>query len=514
MKTLSTGSANLQILQFFLAAGLAYSMQNLTPQSITELIQSGRFSEAREAIQASLKTRPADPELWNLMGVVDAQDNRREDGEKDFRKAVTLAPKYLPAWLNLGRLYQAGGEIEKAIPAYQTALRIDDSNAEAHHQLALLLQSKGDFRASLAHLDRLPAEDRKRKSAIALRCAGEAGIGNTETAIATADRLLNVPNVEEEDALAILPVLQAHDKAVALHLLEGLDRKHLAAHSLPQLAAAYEDAGDLKLARETFERAAQAGGASALLLDLARVAWKQKDYEGTLGYLAHARDLEPNNAGIHFFFGLACNELSLPVEAKKSMEKALELAPENPYYNYAMGAIELQWADKTQAIPYLKKFVELRPDDIRGRLALATAYFESFQQDEAKAALAVPLKNPTTRAGAEYLMGRILVQQGDLDGAISAFQRLARLQPESADAHAELAAALLEKEEAEASRREVEAALKLDPANYLANSTRLKLYQLAGDPRAKEQTVLLKKLIQNRDERLKLLQRTIEVRPW
>jgi tetratricopeptide (TPR) repeat protein len=498
---------------------LAQTVEQSQSSAILELIQSGRFAEARSALREALKTRAKDAELWNLLGVANAQENKTAEAEQAFRRAVAIAPKLESAWLNLGRLYQLdGGDTAttgKGISAYETVLRLDPTNAEAHHQLALLLQSRGDFRGSLAHLDRLPPADSERKEALALRCAAEAALGNNGAALAAADKLLKNPQLEEEDALAILPVIEARNKKVALRLLEGLDERRMAKRSLPQLAAAYEETGDLKRARHTYERVAQGSGPSpSVLLDLARVAWKQKDYESTLGYLAHARDIEPNNAGIHFFFGVTCNEMNLPVEAKKSLEKALELAPGNPYYNYALGAVQLQWADKRQAIPYLKKFIQLRPEDARGRLALATAYFETYQQDEAKAELALPLKDPKTRAGAEYLLGRILIQQDDLDGAIAAFRRLLALQPELPEAHAELASALLDKQDLDAARREVEATLKLDRENFLANRTLLKLYQLGGDPRVKEQTALLKKLIENRDERQKRLQRTIEVRPW
>ena len=478
---------------FLAFALLAQKPQAARSSAILEMIQSGRPGEARSELLETLKTRPRDAELWNLLGVVNAQENRIAEAEQAFRKAIAIAPNLKPVWLNLGRLYQAGGDTAKGVAAYEIVLRLDSANAEAHHQLALLLQSTGDFRGSLAHLNRLPTADNERKEALALRCAAEAALGNSGAALAAADKLLKNPQFEEEDALAILPVIEARNNKVALRILEGLDERGIARQALPQLAAAYEEKGDLKRARETYERIAQASGPSvSALMNLARVAWKQKEYENTLGYLAHARDLEPNNAGIHFFFGVTCNEMNLPVEAKKSLEKALELAPDNPYYNYAMGAVQLQWADKSLAIPYLKKFIQLQPEDVRGRLALATAYFETYQQDEAKAELAVPLKDPKTRAGAEYLLGQILIQQDDLPGAVAAFRRLTVLQPELPEGHAELASVLFDKQDVDAARREVGAALKLDRDNFIANRTLLKLYQLDGDRRVKDQTALLK----------------------
>src|SRR6185312_3365803 len=48
----------------------------------------------------------------------------------------------------------------------------------------------------------------------------------------------------------------------------------------------------------------------APLMELARIAEKQRDLKGALAYLAHARDLKPNYAPVHFFFamgGTNCN---------------------------------------------------------------------------------------------------------------------------------------------------------------------------------------------------------------
>jgi tetratricopeptide (TPR) repeat protein len=487
--------------------------------AVSRLLQQGKPAEARAAAAEALKTRPADAELWGLLGVASARANDLAAAETAFRKAVVLAPRLESAWLNLGRVYQlspAEGAAAKGIAAYDTVLRLNPASAEAHHQLAVLLQWKGDFRGSLAHLDRLPPADRNRRAAVALRCAGEAGLGHTAAALEAATRLLAEPQLEAGDVLAILPVLEAHDGPVALRLLEGLEERGLSnSQTAAHLAALQEKRGELAKARDAYEKLArQSPAAVEPLLQLARVAWQQKDYEGTLGYLAHARDLEPGNPGIHFLFGLTCNEMHLPVEARKSLEKALALAPDNPFYNYAMGAVQLQWTDKIQAVPYFEKFLAQRPEDARGHLALAAAYFSLYEDEKATAQLALPLRDPQTRLGALYLMGRLAKQQNDLSGAAARFRELLALDAKSPDAHAELGTVLYDQQDYAGARREIDAALALEPDNLLANRTLLQLYGAARDPRVKAQTEHVQKLMQGRDERLRLLQRTIEVRPW
>ena len=134
------------------------------------------------------------------------------------------------------------------------------------------------------------------------------------------------------------------------------------------------------------EKAVAAEGASApLLMELAGAAIKQKDYEGALGYLAHARSLEPDNATVHFLFAMVCVEENLGREAYESMKKAVELDPDNPLVNYAMGAVATHRHEPSESLPYFEKYVRLKPEDPRGHFALGAARFYSNQFDRSQA---------------------------------------------------------------------------------------------------------------------------------
>ena len=95
-----------------------------------------------------------------------------------------------------------------------------------------------------------------------------------------------------------------------------------------RLATLYEGQDRLPQARATLESALPAGPTMVpLLTALARVAYKQRDWKGALGYLAHARDLDPGNAAIHFFFGIVCIEMDLPIEGLREVTDSTTWLP-------------------------------------------------------------------------------------------------------------------------------------------------------------------------------------------
>jgi len=490
-------------------------------KQIQELLQSGNTEGARTQIVSALKKHPGEPVLHNFLGVLEAQQGRYRQAESSFRKAIQLAPGYAGAYLNLGRLYQenAGQDseaVKKGIATYLGVLRLDPASVEANYQIAVLLQQDGMFRESLEHLNRLPADVQERAQALSLRCAAEAASGDSAKAEQTAQRLLASGDLSEADVTSILPALVKADE-IAIRLLQGLTVKGLAsAGSIRLLGGLYEKKDQLAEARQTYEKAASAAGKATMdvLTDLARVAYKQKDWEGALSYLAHARDLEPQNASIHFFFGMVAVEMDLPVEAEKSLRKALELSPENPTYNYALGAVVANSRNWKEAASLFEKYCRKKPDDPRGKLSLASAYYHSFEADKARALLKEVVDKPETAAGAHYHLGLLALQENDFPEAIRQLEEAVQLSPKFAEAHAELGFAQMQVDEFDKARKALERSLELSPEGQRGNMVLLSLYQRTDDPRAEAQAKRYEELEQKQAERIKLLLRTIEARPY
>jgi tetratricopeptide (TPR) repeat protein len=316
------------------------------------------------------------------------------------------------------------------------------------------------------------------------------------------------------DALskALVPPKSA---AVVVTLVEGLDRRQVAStESLRRLAIAYEQLQRAADARKTLERVAVAEPTNtANLLELARLADAAKDYEGAVGYLAHARDLAPNNPQIHFLFAMNAVMLNLPIEARHSLDRALALEPNNPAYNYAMGSVILTTRDAATASIYFKKYVAAKPADARGHFALGVAYFSAGDYTNAKAEMRNVENNAGTAGGAEYFLGRMARLENDLEGATTYLQKSIKILPDYSESHTELARVLMLEDRDKEAQEELDLALRLDPTSFQANERLLVLYRRTHDPRAEKQAAILKKLDQDRSKRAELMLRTIEVRP-
>jgi tetratricopeptide (TPR) repeat protein len=485
-------------------------------------LESSDRAAARRELTAALKLYPTSPAVYNFLGVLEAGEGNYGEAERRFREAVLRAPDYTDAWLNLGRLCQENGATDpkaatKALAAYQAILRYEPSHAEARFQSAALLQATGEFGRSLDELGRLAPADQDRPAALAVRLADHAGKGERAEADAAAGKLLAQGGFGELDVRATLPVLAAHGRGdLAVSLMEDLRRRGRASsEDLQHLGLLYEKDGRLAEARIRLEEAARDRPDSVpLLLDLARVAHKAGDGRGALGYLAHARALEPANARVHFLFGMVCVDLDLGAEAYTSLKEAVKLDPENASINYAMGAVALHRKDPSEAIPYFRKYSELEPREPRGPFAVGVAAFEAKDYATARKLLVSAADRRETAAGANYFLARIARAENEFEEALRLALLSVEANPSFADPWAELGLLYLRLGQPEKAEEALRRCLGLDPEHYLGNMHLRMLYAQTRDPREPAQRQRFEEIRARRTEKGADFLRPIEVRPY
>jgi tetratricopeptide (TPR) repeat protein len=420
--------------------------------SAQRLFAASDRAGARRELTRAATLYPASPVVQNFLGIVDAEDGQPAAAEARFRQAVRLDARYTDAYLNLGRLYQ------------ETAAR----DREAAKKALAVYEAVLGYEPAHAEANF--------QAATLLRAAGELS-----------------------------------------RALEGLEKMPAEAQARTNArrlrADICEAQGALDRARAVLDEEASARPTVEVLLELARLASRQQDYQGALGYLAHARGLDPQNARVHFLFGLACVKLDLGVEAFNSLREAARLAPDDPDINYALGAVALHRRDAGEAIPFFRKYAERRPDEPRVWLALGVAYFRSGDFASARRELARAAVPGPTLAAAHYFLARIAREENDLPEAL----RLARLAveeyPEYADAHAELGLVYFRLRQGEEAEKSLRRALGIEPDNYLANLHLQMLYERNRDPRAPGQKQRVEELGRQRDQKADEFRRIIEVQP-
>lgn len=484
-------------------------------------VMSGSLDSAEATLKRLLLAHPEDPRLHNFMGVISAQRNDYPAAEASFRRALELAPDLLGAYYNLGRLYQENlardpQALDKAIVTYQSLVRLAPSDLEANYQAALLLHFKGSFELSTGHLDRLPEPARRRTPARLLRAANEIASGRVADAERHLSLLVAARDLEEADIVKLAPSFRKHggSRFLARLLEELLRRQQLSVEAAEGLAALQEEMGELETARLTLESLApRHPDLPSLLIRLAWLSYQSRQYEKALGYLAHARDLTPEDSRVHLFFGLACVELNLSVEAMKSLEQAVSLDPSNPFPNYALGATVMRWREAAEAIPYLERYVAAFPEDPKGQFTLAEAHFLNKDYETSRRLMEPLLKAPESRINAHYYLGVMDRLDQQFDSAQEHLETVLRADPGRVDALSELGGLYTRLGRLEEAEQLLNRALEKEPDHYQAHLNLRTLYTRMRDPRADAQKDKLEQIKEGRWRTYAESLRTIEVVP-
>jgi tetratricopeptide (TPR) repeat protein len=523
----------------------------------------------REAVRLNRLERKT-PSAWPALnlGILLRTQGELDEAESLFREALKYDAQFARAHYQLGVVLEQRGRMDESVNALRRATTADAALAEPYYALSRIYRRLGraaDADAALATFQRLHEAQKTPQPSPQDTLA-------SKTTLEQIAGLLKQHKLDEAERVA-KTALKAHPSDPVLHNLAGViaaqregfesaeTHFQTAIGLAPKDRAAYENLGHLYQQRASsdpamrakalatyqrlldiapgniegmyrsgvllaldgqfaesramLERVVAAAGPSApVLLELARTANKLKDNEGALGYLAHARALEPGNATVHFFFGMVCVEQNLVREAYESLKKAVELDPDNPLVNYAMGAVATHRHEPSESLPYFQKYVRLKPDDPRGHFALGAAYFYGNQFEEARAELDRAVRAPETATGAHYFLGRIARQANDLGTARREIEQVLRLNASLADAWAELGLIQTRVNEYALAEQSLQKALAIDPDHYAASVNLATLYARTKDPRADVQAARVATLIEKRDARAQEFLRIIQVVPY
>ncbi len=94
--------------------------------------KEGDYAAAVRHYSEAIKRNPDDPKYYSNRAACYTKLAAFDLGLKDCEKCVEIDPKFIKGWIRKGKILQGMQQQGKAITAYQKALDLDPSNAEAN----------------------------------------------------------------------------------------------------------------------------------------------------------------------------------------------------------------------------------------------------------------------------------------------------------------------------------------------------------------------------------------------
>lgn len=133
-------------------------------QSISRLLQGGKFQDAATLATKLLKQNPGHASLLHLLGVALHKSGDLSGAEKSLKRALETSAENVDVLLALAAVHRQQGRTSQAERRLRRAIKLQPGNAAAWHSLGLLLFSTGAYdetqrcaREALKRNNRMPA---------------------------------------------------------------------------------------------------------------------------------------------------------------------------------------------------------------------------------------------------------------------------------------------------------------------------------------------------------------------
>ncbi|MEW6520900.1 MAG: tetratricopeptide repeat protein [Thermodesulfobacteriota bacterium] len=425
----------------------------------------GQNDQARGVYEGILKVAPDNPQALLMLGALHASDRDFLQAQKMLERLVEVDDRSFDGYRYLAKLYRELNYYDKAVEAYDKALTLNWSPMLAY-EAADLYEYRQQYDQAAAIFRRLLEED-EANAKIRGRLARLYIIqGKVDEALAELEELKNYTSDTAVVDLAIGRVLldeKRYPEAIALFekMLKEDENKDVARS---MLALTYYESGEMEKAKRILrEVPVTSKDYEESILMLAQILLGEKDNQRAATLLRNVIDgaetrrpsfyfllanllreegdpeagrqvfeqavLDfPDNPRVFFEYGLYNDRIGRLDDAVARMEQVLAITPDDAY---ALNYVGYTWADKginlEKALEYIKRAVDLKPEDGFVRDSLGWVYYKMARYEEAvkelEAAAAMQPEDPTIQ---EHL-GDAYQKAGELQKAIEAYGRAVSL---------------------------------------------------------------------------------------
>jgi tetratricopeptide (TPR) repeat protein len=472
----------------FMKSGQQYFANGKYKEAVIEfrnaVQQDPRFGEARFALAgALLKTSdvqgayreyaraadllPNDIEAQMWAGEMNLLAARFDDARTLADKALSLDPKSVRAQLIKANALAGLKQFDAAVDEAQDALGFDPSNIRTYKNLAVLQFAKGDRDAAEKSFKQVVnSEPRSMEARVALanfywstgkRDVAETSLkealtvepNSTEVNRALAALYLASGRVEQAEAPLKLVAAQAKNAPSMVALADYYRNVHRDAEALTQLDKAAADP-------QTF--------ATATVRKAAILYAQGKKNDAYAALDSVLKQDETNTTALVLKSQFLAQDGKLD-EGLTAAQKAASANPGSAPAHFAVGRIQEAKSRMAEAIAAYNETLKISPGAADAQLGLARVYLATGRTGDALHFTQQLVSSQRENQQGLLLHAAALLAQRDLQAAEAALKTVITLNPQSAQAHAELGMLYGIRSETAKSRAEYERALALDPGN-------------------------------------------------
>ena len=373
----------LELLLMFSSLVAADCVQTQESEAVSRahaLVLEDRLDAAEQVLNSVLARAPREASALNLLGTIRGRQQRFEDAEKLFRKALNSRPGMLSASQNLALLYSTQGRSAEAIQELERAAGLNRESKACkveRKDLSLQLASLYEQTGQLA-----------------------------------------------EAEAQYLSTLQVYPNSV---------------ETLRRLARLKSNDGEHVKAAEYLYRALEiAPNSEQLLYEYGLATLKAGSPMETVRALAAATRLNPNASQYQYGLGLAYLEVGDPISATDPLAKTAKLEPGKFLNHLALGTAYSARKQYENAKEVLQRCLTLDPGQPEALYLMAEIADAENELPRAEELARRGLVREPNHPGANLVLGSVLLKRGDLKGAQRALELAEKIDSSSPKIHYQL----------------------------------------------------------------------------
>ena len=325
-----------------------------------EQFYNNEFEKAVETGDKALKLMPDYPQLYNLMGWVNANPGGSyNDKRNSKRQGVELKEDFCYKYDNISTLSEKKGNLKRTIELLQKAIQLDSLYASGLGNLGFIYGQTGEIDKAVSYLKKSIEID------------------------STSDIVYNYLAIQYLFLSKFKDGESAFNKAIEIAKIKAPER--LAGH-YNDSGVLYKKWGKFDKALESFGKAIELGHTSGLpYINLGEIYYNRKDYEKVEKTLLKYREVSSGNPKAYAQIGhIYYTFQNRPKDAEFFFLKALELYPDYRVGLFGLARFYLNTGEYEKAQFHQEKLLEIAREDPVSYLNIGmTAYLKKdFEEAE------------------------------------------------------------------------------------------------------------------------------------